>query len=205
MGELQAQIEQMQQIWETRATQVGIWYTAQEPLSVSLEPPRDCTPERWESTVGALVTGQEYSGNSLWQHRLASDPGILLFTDLARTFRAGVVVDLLKMSSRYMMLTQGKEGFRKLLNEFWEDQPPHAFGETECLHFAQWLRKRELDLLYLDNLLDYDMALAAQGRDNQAKLVEFDYEPMALLRTLGAGNLPQQLPQGRYELELTPN
>ena len=104
-----------------------------------------------------------------------------------------------------MMLSLGKETFRKLLNKFWKCQPPQAFGEVECLQFAHWIREQNLDLAHLDNLLDYDLALTAMGRDNQARLIAFDCEPMALLQALGEGGLPAQIPSGRYDLELTPS
>jgi len=202
---LRGQIRDVQRIWESRGSRVGEWFNQEPGEHPAVSVPATCTPERWEATLGALVAGKPFECDADWQTELASDPGIPLFTDLARTFRAGVVVEQLKMSSRYLMLSLEKEGFRRLLNDFWRAHTPEPFAAVECRAFAAWLRELELDLPYLHNLLDYDQALMDQEEDEQPRLVHFDCEPMGLLRALGAGTLPQQLKPGAYELELTPS
>jgi hypothetical protein len=58
---------------------------------------------------------------------------------------------------------------------------------------------------YLAEMLRYELALTQTLIDGQARVVDFPYEPMPLLRALTDGRLPDEVPQaGRFEIELLP-
>jgi uncharacterized protein (UPF0276 family) len=201
--ELKGQIREIHAIWEQRATHAGVWYHPAASRPESEPAPGGCTPLAWEDTLGALVARTPVSLDSDWSRVLAGDPGVSLYSDLARTFRAGVVVDQLKMSSRLLMQVVGRDGFRSLLNGYWRDHPPQAFASTECRGFASWLLLDPPEIAHLRSLIEYDLALIAMGEDDRARAVHFDCEPLALLTALGRGRSPDRIEPGDYELELT--
>jgi uncharacterized protein len=200
-GALKDQIREIHAIWERRGTRSGEWFARRasegEPASCGL------TPSAWEDTLGALVTGIPGGVDGRWSRVLAEDPGVRLYADLARTFRAGVVVDQLKMSSRLLMQALGRDGFRALLNDYWRTHPPQPFAATECRGFARWLLLAPPEISHLRALLEYDLALIGIGEDDRSRVVRFDCEPLGLLTALGRGHLPDRLERGDYELELT--
>lgn len=203
---LSAQLRRVRAIWATRGTAVQAPRVRPAPLPDAAAPgpePPECTPARWEDTLAGLVAGVPLATPAPWAADLARDRAIALYTDLARTFRAGVVVEHLKMSSRYLMLDLDPDGFRRLLNAFWREQTPEPFAATECRAFAAWLRRHGPPLPQLQTLLDYDLALIGVGADDQTRVVRFDCEPLGLLRALGEGRLPEHLEPGDFELALT--
>jgi uncharacterized protein len=200
---LREQIVQVDALWQTRGTLADNWFTVDTgtlPRPATRSP--NCSPEDWEDTLGALTLGRQPALNHAWARDLTRDPGVALFRDLARTFRAGVVTDLLRMSSRLLMLTLGKDGVRRLLNAYWQEHPPEPLAAAECRGFARWLGQTLPEHQRLRALIDYDLALMALAEDNRSRIVRFDCEPMALLEALGRGELPGDLEPADYELLL---
>jgi len=201
------QLREISAIWDTRGSRVAppaIGARAGDP-SRSAHPraAAPCAPQAFEDCLASLVAGLPVALNSPWALDLAQDPGIALLTDLARTFRAGVVVDHLKMSSRYLILHDGQDAFRGLLNDFWRSQCPMPLAMAEARAFAHWLRGRSISAPHLHSLLDYDLAMLGAGEADGPQPIRFDCEPLGLLRALGEGRLPEHLKPGAFELELT--
>jgi uncharacterized protein (UPF0276 family) len=206
MQSLKAQLRECQQIWQVRGRNC-------EPLTLSRRvasetnsspqpPPADCSHEVWQDTLASLVAGIPIQITAPWAVELERDPAIPLFVDLARTFRAGIVVQNLKMTSRYLMLEIGKDAYRQLLNNFWQGHCPEPFSASECRAFSAWLRLNGPQFPILSSLIDYDLALMGVTEDDQTRLVRFNCEPMGLLSCLGEGRLPENIEYGDYELEL---
>ena len=202
---LRDQLRAVQAIWQTRGARCDPAADPGRPLPTPdpRTPPADCSPAQWEDTLAALVAGVETPLAEPWAAALARDPAIPLYLDLARTFRAGVIVEHLKMTSRYLMLTLPGDGFRRLLNAFWREHTPEPFTATECRAAAGWLGRHGPPLPHLQALLDYDLALIGVGADDQTRLVRFNCEPLGLLRALGEGRLPAEVEPGDFELALT--
>ena len=159
------------------------------------------TPAQWEDTLAALVIG--HAPQTPLSHKLDQDPGVHILRALASEFRAGMVVDALKLTSRLILLTRGEAVFRQLLNDFWKVFPPEPFESAEAEAFAVYLADCRLDIPYLDEVLAFERALIQALVAQENHLVRFRHDPLPLLQALREGRLPESVAIGNYEIEIT--
>jgi hypothetical protein len=63
----------------------------------------------------------------------------------------------------------------------------------------------DLRVPHLAKILEFERAVLATNIDGQTRIVEFDFEPLPLLRAIAEGRLPTEPPQkGAFEIEITP-
>jgi len=166
--------------------------------------PDPISPQKWENILGALVVGRIPRGELAKE--LATDPGISLYRKLIASFRASMVVGTLILTSRLLLLTLGKKSFLALLEEYWKDQTPMLFASDEAEGFSKYLRLLRLDLPYLEEVLEFEMAARNANLRGEEQIVRFPYEPFPLLRALGSRKLPSPPPRrGHYEIVITPD
>jgi hypothetical protein len=104
------------------------------------------------------------------------------------------------------MLAIGTEAFRTVLGDYWLSVPPQAFGSLEGEAFANYLRRIDLKVPHLAKVLEFEQAALATLVDDAPRVVQFDFEPLPLLRALAEGRLPDQPGRaGKFEIELTPD
>jgi hypothetical protein len=100
----------------------------------------------------------------------------------------------------------GPEAFRTLLDDYWSKTPPQMYAALEADAFASYLEALDLRVPHLAKLLELERATIATLTDGQVRVVQFDFEPLPLLRALAEGRLPDQAGRaGNYEVELTPD
>jgi hypothetical protein len=76
----------------------------------------------------------------------------------------------------------------------------------EAQAFAQHVQVRGWKIPYLKELLDYELAVAQTLIDMKARVVQFPFEPMPLLRALADERIPDQiLQEGQFEIEILPD
>jgi hypothetical protein len=64
----------------------------------------------------------------------------------------------------------------------------------------------DLRVPHLGRLLEFERAAIATLTDGEARVVQFDFEPVPVLRALAEGRLPDETGRpGNYEIELTPD
>ena len=80
------------------------------------------------------------------------------------------------------------------------------YGSLEADAFAEYLEELDLSLPRLAKVLEFERAVAATLADDKVRIVQFDFEPLPLLRALADGRLPEEPPEpGNFEIELTPD
>jgi len=199
---VEEQILRLHALWEKRASPIASRTLSPLPPVVLSAPDGDPLPESWERALGALVNGRP-ANNGIGQ-TLENDPGVRVIRGLIEEFRASAIVGTLRLTSRLLMLALGVDPFRTILRDYWSKVPPQAYGSLEAQAFAAYLRESELQVPYLAKILEFEQAAMQTLADDVMRVVEFDFEPLPLLRALAEGRLPDQPSvAGKFEIELT--
>jgi len=199
-------VEQMQRLhalWALRSQRRQVHPAA--PLRAALSSPTEgaVLPQAWEKTLAALVTGQP--SEEQVDQELREDPGINIIRGLIQEFRASMIVGTLRLTSRLLLLALGTDTFRKILRDYWSKIPPQSYGLLEAEAFGNYLRGLDLKIPYLPKVLEFEQAALATLTDDTPRVVQFDFEPLPVLRALAEGRAPDQISEvGLYEIELTP-
>ncbi len=193
------EFERLHRLWDLRGKNRRKITRLPEPLPEPWGP----TAEEWEDALGRVAIGCEPAND--FERSIADDPGMAVVKDLIEEFRAGYVMSSLRLSSRLLMLKLGKDGFWSLLREFWAEEMPRSFASDEGAAFAKFLKRRDVDVPHLMQIVDFDLALLAAQSDGKPRLVSFSVAPLPILRALGAGKFPEEFEEGEYELTVTPD
>lgn len=183
------------------------------PLKWKTQPAGGALPDQgepWEAALTALVTGQEVEGPVpeaiALRTDLADEAGISLVRDLVFSFRASMVVQVLKLSTALLLRTVGPGVCRQMLEDAFQHHPPLLYALLEAQSFAAHVDQRGWAIPHLADLLQYEVAAAQTLIDGQPRVVRFSFEPMPLLRALADGRLPQDpLEPGDFEIEIQPD
>lgn len=157
------------------------------------------TPEEWENTLGAVVTGQSVDGELA--DVLRCDPGVRMQRSLVESVRAGALTGVLRFSVRLMLLTLGPAKTREVFADFWTNQPPSAFAGSEARAFGNYVAQARLTVPYLDEVLAFELA-AIQSVTRHKVSAQLWHNPVDLLGPLAVGRLPERIGNGNYEIEL---
>ena len=199
---IRAQIEKLHELWSLRGKA-----SAQTPAIQAQEPVRrsdHASPAVWERALGSLVIGRKSNEDVALE--LESDPGISLVNRLISEFRGSMVVNVLRLTSRLIMLALGVDIFRAILEDFWSKTPPQQYASSEADAFANYLVALDLKVPQLAKILEFERAVLATLTDGQPRVVAFDLDPLPLLRALAEGHLPEVPSQsGPFEIEVTPD
>ena len=164
----------------------------------------------WEAALTSLVTGQavqpDDADTAALQADLTEEAGVPLVRELVFSFRASMVVQVLRLSSRLLLCSVGPDVFRRMLQDTFEHHAPALYATLEAQAFAAQVAARGWHVPYLADTLRYELALTQTLIDGTPRVVEFSFEPMPLLRALTDGRLPDEVPEaGRFEIELLPD
>ncbi len=197
------QLELLHRLWEGRERRRRPSRPSSRPRVVEMpeDDPGSPSPRQWEDALGALAIG--HPCHEALADELRADPGVALLQRLVGEFRAGMVVDALKLTSRLLILTLGEAGYRKVLSEFWEKSPPEAFASTEAEAFARHLEGLRLEDALLPDVLAFERALIRARVEGLATTVHFRNDPAELLAALADGHLPASCPVGDFPVEIS--
>jgi len=135
---------------------------------------------------------------------LSEEPGVRIVERLIHEFRGSMIVRVLPLTSRFIMLALGTEAFRTILADYWSKVTPQMYASVEAESFAEYMNGLKLKVPHLAKVLEFERATALTNTDGVARVVQFDFEPMPLLRAIAEGRLPEEPPrQGDFEVELT--
>lgn len=197
------QVERLHHLWALR----GRGYrSAPAPIRPPPQPedPGAPTPAVWERALGGLVIGRP-SDNELGRG-FEVEPGVHVVQRLIHEFSASRIVRVLRLTSRLLMLTLGPQGFRTILADYWSKTPPELYANLEAEIFARYLETLDLQVPHLAKLIEFERSATATLVDGRPRIVQFDFEPLPLLRALAEGRLPDEPGRpGNYEIEITPD
>lgn len=157
----------------------------------------------WENTLGALVIGRE--SNEPLATELQADPGLRVYQSLVWDFRAGMLAETLPSTFR-LLLVYGAEGLvREVLDAFVAERTPELFASAEAEAFAAFLARTQPQIPYLLDVLAFESAAITVYLKNVALVAHLRHEPTAVFAALKRGLMPVDIPEGRYEVEITPS
>lgn len=173
---------------------------ATRPIAIPGDEEKLPDPETWENMLGHLVNKRKPKHDVGW---IENDPGIIMLQKLVQQIRAGMIVELMKFSYRLMVLHLGEEKVMKLIHAFWQQSFPKAFVPDEVRQFARYLKKQQLDVPNLAEVINYELAFITSLQTGKVKKVRFSTDPISLLNALAEGKLPQSLTPGKYVMKVS--
>ncbi|MCG7874109.1 MAG: DUF692 domain-containing protein [Candidatus Thiodiazotropha lotti] len=196
-------VDEMHDLWSCRcsAQESDNPFKNTEPKTVSGD--NRLTPEVWERKLSAQILFPSDYEDEL-SRQLANDPAVALIRELNRKFRLSAIISNLRMSIRLLMLSLDDDSFDRLVADYCVSQTPDRFAVNESHRFAEYIRKLDLEIPYLYEVLNYEITAMDVIADGQARTVPFTTDPQTLLEILGRGELPIELPTADYEAEITP-
>jgi len=198
-SDIRSQLKLIHKLWNNRPTQ------SPKVESLSIQFPKKklfiYTPIEWEKTLGSLVTHQQID-NQL-SRELYDDPAIKLYKKLIHSFRASMIIQTLKITTRLLSLTLGKVHFNELLEKYFKELTPNQFASSEAKQFTHYLLNKKLKVQYLDEVIAFELAVISTLLDNKNRIVRFDHEPLPVLMSILKNVLPSKPKKGNFEIEIT--
>jgi uncharacterized protein len=193
----------LRDLWELRRESFNTRPSATLCTVVHAQKHATVSPELWENTLGALVSGAAVE--SELAKTLERDPGLEIFRFLAAEARASAVVGTLPFTGRLLLLSLGEAAVRALLHGYWDTHRPHAFGSDEAIGFAAYLKNHELEatIPFLREVLAFDLAAIAAITQNRSTSVALTEDPQLLFGALAARQLPDRTRPGRYFADIS--
>ena len=193
-----AQLESLHRLWDRRGHAAMTKPRTRTDLP---EPDPEPSPKDWESTLASLAVHRPC--DTPLAIELRRDPGLAIIRETVEKFRGSMVVRTLRLSARLIMLERGCAYLEQLLAAFWRTHPPQRFAVDEADAFAAFLKQEKPYVPYLSEVLEYDRAVIAVALDGEERSICFGADPLPLLRALGAGRRPTEIPAGEFEIRLT--
>jgi uncharacterized protein len=201
LAAIREQLVDIQELWQQRHAK-SQYLIVQQPIIQ--HPHSAITPTDWTETLGKLCIQQAaHVDNELLQGRLAADPGVAVLQHLIGSARSGTVVTALPWTSELLFMQIGGTAYKEILEEFWQVSPPRLFGGDEATDFADYLSFCDLDILYLSDILAYERAQIESAYQRQEIMIDCRYDPTAIIAALANGELPTDLAEGQYQLQVS--
>lgn len=211
LNKIQQQLETLHQLWKlkskynqnlSQSTNCVFNQRKLEPNSHNSNPTLGTKPtvREWENALTAFVTGQVSNSNLFLE--ISSDKGANIIKELVKSFRAGMIVDALKLTSRLIMLQKSSDFFWFFLSEFWDAYPLKIFASSEAIEFAKYLREHDLTIPYLSEVLAFEEAIIHFQMTQKNSFVKFTCDPNYLIHALENGQLPEKIHQGNFVIEI---
>ncbi|MEW8628072.1 MAG: DUF692 family multinuclear iron-containing protein [Candidatus Thiodiazotropha sp.] len=196
-------VDEMHELWSYRSSSLDSESPFVSTTSSVHSQDIGLTPDLWERKLSAEILSPNGQDGEL-SRQLASDPAVSLIRELNRKFRLSAIISNLRMSVRLLMLSLEEDPFDRLVADYCMSLPPERFAVLESHHFADYIKKLDLEIPYLYEVLNYEMTAMDVIADGEPRTVPFTTDPQTLLETLGRGELPNELPTADYEAEITP-
>ena len=141
------------------------------------------------------------------QHELLQDPGIAIIRNLIFEFRASMLISGLKMTCRLVKLQIGTKRFHQLLKNYCATHESEIFGYASALRFARFLEEQQLDIPYLQGMLDFELAAAQTFIDGKTRTLHLSFDPFLLLDNLVQWQAPPPPSSSavQYQVEIHPD
>jgi uncharacterized protein (UPF0276 family) len=188
------QLITMRQIWDKR----GFYYKSRKSVQPSITNENfdeTISVNEWENTLGNLVLGKEPK-NELAKE-LSKDKGISIIKDMVFNFRGSVLISMLKLTTRLLRLSVGEERFNKYVEDFFENEYPELLPVIVAEQFAVYILLKNTKVLYLENILEYELFSIYTAIDKQNRSVNFNFDPSPVFAALENAQLPAVQPMNK--------
>jgi uncharacterized protein len=202
LAAIRTQLVDIQKLWQQRQIKKIQDFVVPQPITK--HPVSEVNPTNWTETLGKICTQQSLVGSApnFFGEKLAADPGMAVLQHLIGSARSGTVVTALPWTSELLFRQIGGSAYKKILQEFWQTSPPRMFGGDEAANFADYLACRDLDILYLSNILAYERARIESAYQRKEIVIECQYDPIAIIEALAAGKLPTKLVYNNHQIKV---
>ncbi len=196
-------LDEMHEVWALRNTPTLATSPLPDPPPKT-EPPFDTTlPSEWENTLAGTIVAY-HANESPLARQVAVDPAVELVRSLNKKFRMSAVVTNLRLSVRQLILSLSEAEFDQLIQDYCTTVRPQRFGAAEAKNFADFIGRRKMEIPYLAEVLNYEVAAIDVIADRCSRIVPFSVDPETLLEALAMGKLPENITSGNYEAEVVP-
>jgi uncharacterized protein len=200
---IRAQLVDIQELWQQRHIQV-IEPILPLALHQVTTPHSTITTDDWTETLGKVCIQQfSEAATNVLQTKLLQDPGVTIWQHLIGSARSGTVVNALPWTSELLFLQIGGAAYKKILEDFWQVSPPRLFGGDEAADFADYLAFYDVEIPYLADILAYERAQIESAVQGQEIMIECQHDPTAIMAALAIGELPTDLVEGHYQLQVS--
>jgi hypothetical protein len=181
------QLTAMHRAWEKRGLNYRQPIAGQpkEPEGLAEKP---ITVNEWERTLGGLVLGQPSA--SMLGAELERDKGVGIIKNIVFNFRGSVLVSTLRLTTRLIRLSVGEETFYKHIQDFFAGYFPELLPVVMAEQFAAYLKSNCADVLYLEQMMAYELASIRTAIDKQNREIKFNFDPAPLFASLEKVRLP---------------
>jgi uncharacterized protein (UPF0276 family) len=195
-----AQLEVMHRLWDRRGKNAST--TPRTRAEIRGDNPAP-SPKEWEATLGALTVHKPCTGPLA--DELRRDSALAIIRETVEQLRGSMIVRTLRLSTRLIMLERGTGYLEELLAVFWRSHPPHRFPLDEAEAFSAFLRERKPYVPFLEEVLEYDLAVIDVALKGEERLLAFRADPQPLLRALSSGRRPAAVAIGHFQIRVTPD
>ncbi|MCU7921964.1 MAG: DUF692 domain-containing protein [Candidatus Thiodiazotropha sp. (ex Dulcina madagascariensis)] len=196
-------VDELNELWALRCSPPQPDDSIRRSSPPVLEMDDTVSPTEWENALAEAILSDDLPTTPLGK-QLAQDPAVPLIRTLNHKFRLSAVVANLRMSIRLLLLNLHEEAFDQLVTDYCLTIKPQRFAAAEARNFADYINSLELDIPYLDELLNYEITAIDVIADGRSRRVSFSVDPNKLLDALARGDLPENLTPADYEAEITP-
>jgi uncharacterized protein (UPF0276 family) len=202
--EICRQLELLRELWGLRGTAAEVSAGCSITEGADASGADAAIPAIWESELGSLVVGRPPANHIGLQ--LSEDPGVSLVQKLAMEFRASMIANNLRRTTRLLILALGEDVLRVILAEYRNRVTPQMFAATEARAFAAFIKELGVGVPQLAEVLEFELAVLETLVDGKTRLVRFGFDPLPMLLALGDGDLPTEPSRiGPFEIEITPD
>jgi uncharacterized protein len=204
---IKSQLKQLHKLWELKTlvaeSNLLNSFTNHKYIHQNYDTGESPTPNEWEMVLGTLSIG--YSSRNKLAKELSSDPGMEIIKKRIETVRSSLVIRSLKLTSTLLIIGLGLEKFKSLLREYWQQEYPELFAMSEGKGFAKFLAKKNLNVQYLDKVLELELAMLNSFIKNEIKQIQFNYDPRPVLNSLLNRSIPETITEGDFIIRVTKN
>jgi uncharacterized protein (UPF0276 family) len=183
------EIEMLHRLWDTTPRVAAMPLLAAGPFTGPTAP----TPEAWERVIADRMlpaSDRPTPASASMQIRTADERSFSLYMRLAASFRAGTIAELLKNTTRLLLIAIGEEALRDLLDRYISVTLPFAFPTDEALSFRRYLDANPIPVPGLEEMLKFEATLIEAAANNLTIQVTVEKDLDAMLGDIAVGRLP---------------
>lgn len=200
------QLDALRALWELRPPRTLRNITFPKPRLTREPDANDLDEVRaWETALVDAVRGTA-TVETPFRDVLDGDPGLPVFRQLVRDFRAGALVRTLRYTMTALLVGLGRRETHELLDTYFASQQPDTYAAVEAHHFACFLLERQqmLDRVqYLSELLHFEHGLVKATIFGVSSDVQWSADPTSILEALDRGRLPAELPTTKSVMRIS--